>query len=140
MLEFAGDGGALDDFLQAGGVDVVLDLHPVRGAVLVDVPEPVADAVEEFDVRPVAVEVTAGQLDPVLLRLVVHQFHVGEDVGGVLPPGDAVALGPELLGRLVDGLDETEFLHVAGRQGSVEIVDERDDGFSPHRSDFTAQR
>ena len=55
-----------------------------------------------------------GGVHAVLLRLVVHQLHIGEHVRGVLPDGDAVAHPPELFRRLSDGLDEPEFLHVAG--------------------------
>ena len=110
----------------------MLDADAVPFAVLVDEAEPVPDPIKEFDVLPVAFETFPGQADAVRAGFVEHEFHVGEDVGGVLALGDAVALGPELLGGLADGLDEPEFLHVAGGEGAVEIVDEGDDGFASH--------
>ena len=67
-------------------------------------------------------ELNDAELDAVALSLVEHEFHIREDVGGVLADGDAVAHPPEFVGRLADGLDETELLHVARRQRSVKIV------------------
>ena len=84
-------------------------------------------------------ELLAAEGYVVLPGLVEHEFHVGEYVAGILAAGYAVTLGPELLGSLSDGLYETELLHVAWRESSVEVVDERDDGFPSHFSiyDFT---
>ena len=139
MLEFIRDGGALYDLLQAGGIDVMLDLDTVRFAVFVDQPEPAADAFVEFDVLAELLELLATEGDVVLLRFVEHQLHVGQDIAGILAAGDVVTLGPELLRSLSYGLDESEFLHIARRQRAVEVVDKRDDGFPSHysMSDFT---
>ena len=141
VLELVGDRTALDDLLEAGRIDVVLDPHAVRLAVAVDQAEPFAHAVEQLDVLPEALEVLAAELDAVALRLVEHQLHIGKDVGRVLADGDAVAHPPEFLGRLADGLDEAELLHVARREGAVIIVNERDNRFfldhsSPHIKAF----
>ena len=132
VLELLGNGGALYDVRKAGLVDVVLDYDAVGLSVGVYVLEPVTDALVELDVRAVFLEAFVSEFDAVSFGFVVHQFHVGEDVGGVLALCNAVAFGPEFRGRLADGLDEPELLHVAGRQSAVEVVDKGYDGFSSH--------
>ena len=123
MLELPGDGRALDNLFQAGGIDVMLDDHPVLLAIGIHVAEPLPHALVQLDIRAIPAESFPGEPDSVLAGLVVHQFHVGQDVGGVLADGDTVALGPEFLRRLADGLDKPELLHIARREGSVEVVD-----------------
>ena len=104
--------------------------------VFIHVPEPVPDAFIQLDVGPVAAEIGPGELDAVLPGFIVHQLHIGEDIGRILADGNAVALGPELFRRLADGLDKAEFLHIPRRQRAVEVINQSYNGFSSH----TAQR
>ena len=123
MLEFPRNGGALDYLVQAGRIDIMLNDYAVLLPVFIDVAEPFPHAFVQLDIGPVALEVLPGELDAVLAGFVVHQLHVRQDVGCILADGDPVALGPEFLRRLADGLDEAELLHITGRKGSVEVVD-----------------
>ena len=132
MLEFLGNGGALDNLREAGGIDVMLHNHALFPAVGIHMGEPFPHAFVELDIGPVAVEILAGELDAHLPGLVMHHFHVGKDVRSILADGNAVALGPELFRSLADSLDETEFLHVSRRQGAVEVVNQTYDGFASH--------
>ena len=72
-------------------------------------------------------EVAPAERDAVLPRLVEHHFHVGQHIASVLPDGQPVAHPPELIRGLPDGLNESEFLHISGRQGPVEVVNQRYD-------------
>ena len=135
VLEFLGDGGAFDDFLQTGRVDVMFDAHSVGFAIFIDQSEPLPDAFEQGDVLAEGAETALLQPDSVLSGLVEHHLHVGQDVAGILPDSETVTHSPELLGSLPHGLYETEFLHVAGRQGPVKIIDQSDNRFPFHFDD-----
>ena len=123
MLELSCDGGALDDLLEAGGVDIMLDLHSVGLPVGVDHPEPFPHALVQFDVLAELLELLATQGYVILLRLVEHQFHVREDIAGILAGSEFVGHLPESFGSGLHGLDEAEFLHIARREGSVKVID-----------------
>ena len=133
LLELFGDGGAFDELGLPRRIDVVLHLHAVAPAVFVDQGKPLAYAGIEFDALAEGDEGFAGEGDALGTGLVDHQLHIGEDAAHLLPFGHRVALAPELLGRLPDGLDEAELLHVARRERSVEIVDQRYNGSFLHR-------
>lgn len=125
VLELLGDRAAFDDLLQSGRVDVVLDLDTARLAIFIDQAEPFLHSFEELDVAAELAEVAPPELDAVLLRLVEHHLHIREDVARVLADSEAVAHPPELLRGLPDGLDETELLHIPGRKGPVEVINQR---------------
>ena len=110
----------------------MLYTHAPAAAVFLYEGEPLPDAFEQDDVGAETAEVAAVQADAARAGFIEHHFHVGKDVAGILPGGQSVAHLPELGGCLADGLDESELLHVPRREGSVEIVDEGDDGFSFH--------
>ena len=137
MLELLGDGASFNDFLEAGGVDVVLHADAVLKAVGVDVTEPFADTLIKAYIPSVAAEISSRKLDAGLLGFIEHKLHIGEDIARILADGDAVALCPELLRSLVYGLDETELLHIAGGEGSVEVVDKGYYRFSSHNLSVT---
>ena len=50
----------------------MFDDDPMPAAVLIDIPEPLADAFEQDDVGAVAAEVLPGEADAVSAGLVVH--------------------------------------------------------------------
>ena len=91
--------------------------------VFVYIVEPFPHAVVQFDIGPETMEAAARELNMILLGFVVHQFHIGQNVGSILADGDTVALGPKLFRRLANSLDEPELLHVTGRQGAIEVID-----------------
>ena len=122
MLEILGDGRALDDFRKAGRIDIMLDNNSVLLSVFVHIVEPFPNAVVQLDIGPETMEAAAREPDMILLGFVVHQFHIGQNVGSILADGDTVALGPKLFRRLANSLDEPELLHVARRKGAVEVV------------------
>ena len=110
----------------------MFDDHAVAAAVVIDQGEPVRNALVQFDVFTERDERVAGQGDALFLSLVDHQFHVGKDAADFLSVRHGVALAPELLGCLPDGLDEAELLHVSRRQGPVKVVDQRYSRFFLH--------
>ncbi len=101
----------------------MLDDHPMLLPVFVHIVEPLPHAVVQLDIGPETMEAAAREPDMILLGFVVHQFHIGQNIGSILADGDTVALGPEFFRRLPDSLDEPELLHVTGRQGAVEVID-----------------
>ena len=132
MLELLGYRATLDNLFQAGRIDIVLHLHAMRLAIFIHEVEPSRDPVEQLDVLAEFLELAAFQADAVVLRLIEHQLHVRKNVAGILAGSDAVAHFPELLRRLADGLDETEFLHVAGRKSPVKIINQSYNWLSSH--------
>ena len=106
--------------------------HRTAAAVLVDCAEPLLNSVEQGYVAAESAEVLLAQGDLVRLGLVVHQFHIGQHVGCVLPYGDVVGHPPELLGGLAHCLNEPELLHIARRQSAVKVVNKGYYRFLPH--------
>ena len=102
----------------------MLYLDAMCGPIFIDSLEPALHSVVQLDMLAEAPEVGAAQGDAVLPGLIEHHLHVGENVAGILSGSESVAHGPELLGSLADRLDESEFLHVAGRKGPVKVVDQ----------------
>ena len=92
----------------------MLDTDSFGRTVGVDQGEPFLHTVKQADVRSELPELLAAQPDAGLVGLVKHQFHVGKHVTCVLTDCDAVTHPPEFFRRLADGLDESEFLHIAG--------------------------
>ena len=115
--------GSLDHFCQSGRIDVMFYLHSPLLSVCIHETEPFADSVEEFDRCSEPFEVVASKLDSGLAGFVEHKFHIAEDIAGILSHCNIVTFLPELLRLLSDGLDESEFLHVARRQCAVKIID-----------------
>ena len=113
MPELPGDRRAFDDFLEPRGVDVVLDLHSMRIAIFIYQLEPSLHPFEQLNMLAELLEILFPQRDSVFLRLVIHHFHVGKHIAGVLSGSEPVAHFPEFLRGLSYGLDETEFLHVS---------------------------
>lgn len=132
VLELFGDRATFDDFLKSGGIDVMLDPHPSALSVFIDKVEPRSHALEEFDILSEFLELAAFQLDIILLGLIYHQFHVGQDIARILSCRDAVTHFPEFLRRLAYGLDESELLHVSRGKRAVEIVNQCNNWFSRH--------
>ena len=122
VLEFLGDGRALYHLLQSRGVDVVLDLQSDACAIFVDEREPLLHATEEFHIPAEALEGFAGERDMVLLCFFEHQKHIGQDAVGILTFCQFSVSIPEFLLGLSGCLDESELLHVARRECSVEII------------------
>ncbi len=99
---------------ESGGIYVVLDYDPVLFPVFIHRREPLPHSVKQLDFLSEPSEILSGQAYAEPARLVEHEFHVAEDVACVLLYGDVVALRPELLGVLSDGLNESELLHIPG--------------------------
>ena len=110
-------------------------LHPDPShlPVEIDQPEPLLHAREELDSGAEHFQLIPFQAHSLGPCLVEHQLHVSQYVAGILPLGDTVAHFPEFSRRLADCLDESEFLHVAGGEGSVEVVDQCYYGFAFHK-------
>lgn len=140
VLELLGERTALDDLLETGGVDVVLHLYALAASIFIDKIKPALEPLEKLYVLSEFLELAALEPDALGSRLVEHQLHVGEDVARVLSGSDAVAYVPELFRRLADGLDESEFLHIARGQCPVKVVDESDYRFSCHSQCATAEK
>lgn len=140
VLELLGERTALDDLLETGGVDVVLHLYALAASIFIDKIKPALEPLEKLYVLSEFLELAALEPDALGSRLVEHQLHVGEDVARVLSGSDAVAYVPEFFRRLADGLDESEFLHIARGQCPVKVVDEGDYRFSCHSQCATAEK
>ena len=51
-----------------------------------------------------------------------HEFHICQDIAGILSFGDFITHFPEFFRGFPYGLDESEFLHVPRRESPVEII------------------
>ena len=111
----------------------MLHLDPSHLPVEIDEAEPLLHAREKLDSGAEHFQLIPFQAHTPGLCLVEHQLHVSQYVAGILPLGDTVAHLPELCRSLADCLDESEFLHVARGEGSVEVVDQCYYGFAFHK-------
>ena len=134
LAELGRDGRPLDHLLQARRIDVVQHAHAPRGGVGVDAAEPLLHARKEPDVASRLLERLAAQRQFARARRFEHLGHVGKRHVGVLLLGQRIGVVPELPVALADGGNEIVLLHVAGRQRTVEVVDQRrrDFGFLCH--------
>ena len=128
-LEFPGDRGALDYLCKPGRVDVVFHRHSVLLAVAFGQLEPFLYSAEEFHLPSEILEVLLSQPDTLVAGLVEHQLHIAEYVACILVDGNLVTHLPELLRTLFYCLYEAEFLHIARRECSVEVVNKSYYGF-----------
>ncbi|MNQ62738.1 hypothetical protein D3C85_770940 [compost metagenome] len=125
--EGLGDGAALDHLLQTRRDDVVLNLKAVLGAEFIHAVEPgaVAQTLEQGHVAAVIPQRLARDGRALLARRLQHHLHVHQDavaVGGDGPGTDGLV--PELGRRHPDRGNEADLLHIAPRQGAVEIIDD----------------
>ena len=97
--------------------------------VLADLAEPGFDTRIKFDVAPLGHQILAVDAQALLFRLLVHQVHVGDERIGLLGFSNPRALGPEIRSLDAELREKRIFLHRFGRQGAVEIVDQRDGFF-----------
>src|SRR5699024_2122231 len=133
VLELTRDVRPLDDFLDAGGVDVMLYVDASSGAVCVDAAEPFPHAPVIGYLAPRLAERLPLERKPLAPSAFNHFRHVGEYRVCILRLGDDIALLPKFRGAFAHGGDEVVLLHVAGRQRTVEIVYQRNrNGFVFH--------
>ena len=112
----------------------MLDGYALAGAIGVDALEPFLDAVEEADAAAAFLEGFAAHRHAGGPRLFQHHIHIHQDEVGLIVAGQVVDLIPEFGGRHPDIGDELAFLHIAGGQGSIEIVHQgHRNGGSKHR-------
>lgn len=100
----------------------MLDVEADARTIFVDKREPLLHATEELHVLAEALKGFAGERDVVLLGFFEHQKHIGQDAVGILTLCQFSVSIPEFLLGLSGCLDESELLHVAWRQCSVEII------------------
>ena len=136
VTELLGDWGTLDNLLEAAGIDVVLHLHALSAAVLVDESEPLPHALEKHHVLAELAEGLTAQADALATGLIVHHFHIRKHIGCILTHCELVGHIPKLLRRCANRLDESELLHIARRKGSVEVIDKCYNRFSHFLSRF----
>ena len=98
--------------------------------------EPFHDTREQFDFFSEFLEILFSQGYAGFSGLIEHEFHIGEDIAGILPFGYLVTHSPEFFRSLSYRLDKTEFLHVPGRKCPVEVVDQGDYQFFSHTEIF----
>ena len=110
----------------------MFNLHATSPSVQIYEVEPVLNPLKQLYAFPEFLEIAPAQLDASLTGLVEHQFHVGEDVAGILAYCYFITFLPEFSRLLANCLDESEFLHVSRRKSAVKIIDKRNDRCVPH--------
>ena len=110
----------------------MFDLHSLATSVGINETEPVFYSVKKFNAFTKLLEVASPQFDSGFPGFIKHQFHIGEDVAGILPYCNLIAFLPEFPRLFPDGLDEPEFLHVSRRKRAVEIIYKRYNWYVPH--------
>ena len=133
--KLAGDGAALHHFAQARRNNVVPHRQTLLPAIGVDAVKPGLHAGKQGYLAPVCHKIVAPDGHAPGPGFVQHQVEVGQNQVAVALPGQFVGLAPEARGRHPEFGDEVVLLHIAGRQGSVEIVGNGHFGqFAGHRS------
>ena len=94
------------------------------------------DTREQFDFFSEFLEILFSQGYAGFSGLIEHEFHIGEDIAGILPFGYLVTHSPEFFRSLSYRLDKTEFLHVPRGKCPVEVVDQGDYQFFSHTEIF----
>ena len=105
----------------------MLHLHAVFPADPVDAVEPRLHAGEEGHVPSEGAQPVPGEVGLAVGHL-LHQVHVRQHAVHLVVQRKVSAQAPEAIGLHVDARQERIFLHVLGRKGLVEIIDQRDDG------------
>ena len=100
----------------------MLDDDPMLLPVFIHRREPLPHSVEKLDFFPESSEILSGEANPKPAGLVEHELHITEYIARVLLDGNVIALGPELLRVLSDGLNESELLHIARRKRPVKVI------------------
>ena len=125
VLELPGDVRPFENFLDAGGVDVVLYVNAPPGAVCVDAAEPLPHAPVIGYLAPRLAERFPLERKPFPAGALNHLRHIGQYRVGILRLGYHVALLPKLGRTLADGRNKVVLLHVAGCQRTVKVVYQR---------------
>ena len=124
------DLGALDDLGQARRHQIMFERDAVARAFLFhisrDVGEPRFDTGVQLNIAPLRHQILAIDAQVLLLGLLVHQVHVGDQRIGALSLGNARTLGPEILGLDAELRQKRIFLHRLRGERAIEIVDQRD--------------
>ncbi len=102
----------------------MLYLYALLRAVSVHEGKPLLHAFEKFHGLAELAELVLAQLYTFGLGVIVHKFHIRQHIRSILAHGQLITLRPELLRGGSDGLDEAEFLHIAGGQSAVEIINQ----------------